>query len=120
MRSSTEGQDKFVKSGVQSRKASITATSPATSVKSDDERLLARIGYKQELRREFTKWSTISYVISILGVLGLVSATIGFPLAAGGPATAVWCWFIGPLMALCLASSGEGNRNSIQSPLLRL
>ncbi|KAL6240068.1 hypothetical protein BDW75DRAFT_2070 [Aspergillus navahoensis] len=71
----------------------------------DDELLLARIGYKQELRREFSKWSTISYAISILGVLGSVPATFGAPLAAGGPATAVWCWFLGSIMAFCIGSS---------------
>ncbi|KAL4992523.1 amino acid/polyamine transporter I [Aspergillus falconensis] len=71
----------------------------------DDELLLSRIGYKQELRREFSKWSTISYAISILGVLGSVPATFGAPLAAGGPATAVWCWFLGSIMAFCIGSS---------------
>ncbi|EEA20771.1 hypothetical protein EYB25_008257 [Talaromyces marneffei] len=71
----------------------------------DDERLLARIGYKQELRREFSRWSTVSYAISILGVLGSVPATFTFPLAAGGPAAVVWCWFIGSCMAMCVGSS---------------
>ncbi|PGH02922.1 hypothetical protein GX51_04378 [Blastomyces parvus] len=80
-------------------------SSPMATIQNDDERLLARIGYKQELRREFSKWSTISYAISILGVLGSVPATFGPPLAAGGPATAVWCWFIGSFMAMCIASS---------------
>ncbi|KAI9723696.1 MAG: hypothetical protein M1812_000996 [Candelaria pacifica] len=75
------------------------------TIQDDDERLLARIGYKQELRREFTKWSTVSYAISILGVLGSVPATFGSPISAGGPATAVWCWFIGSCMAMCIASS---------------
>ncbi|KAL4931217.1 amino acid permease [Aspergillus undulatus] len=75
------------------------------SIHDDDELLLARIGYKQELRREFSKWSTISYAISILGVLGSVPATFGAPLAAGGPATAVWCWFLGSIMAFCIGSS---------------
>lgn len=60
----------------------------------------------QELRREFTKWSTVSYAISILGVLGSVPATFNSPLSAGGPATAVWCWFVGSIMAMCIASSG--------------
>ncbi|KKK21206.1 amino acid permease [Aspergillus rambellii] len=76
-----------------------------TTIPNDDELLLARIGYRQELRREFSKWSTISYAISILGVLGSVPATFGAPLAAGGPATAVWCWFLGSIMALCIGSS---------------
>ena len=57
------------------------------------------------MRREFSKWSTVSYAISILGVLGSVPATFAPPLASGGPATAVWCWFIGSCMAMCIASS---------------
>ncbi|OJD24882.1 hypothetical protein ACJ73_03755 [Blastomyces percursus] len=81
------------------------AGSAMATIQDDDERLLARIGYKQELRREFSKWSTVSYAISILGVLGSVPATFGPPLAAGGPATAVWCWCIGSFMAMCIASS---------------
>ena len=48
----------------------------------------------------------MSYAISILGVLGSVPATIGSPLSSGGPATAVWAWFIGSVMAMCIASSG--------------
>ncbi|MCJ1398721.1 hypothetical protein MMC11_001922 [Xylographa trunciseda] len=82
-----------------------TADAMATILDSD-ERLLAQIGYRQEFRREFTRLSTISFAISILGVLGSVPATIGSPLMAGGPATAVWCWFFGSCMAMCIAGSG--------------
>ncbi|KAL1967561.1 hypothetical protein VTN77DRAFT_3076 [Rasamsonia byssochlamydoides] len=103
-------KDQPAKKGEDS-KTSIKGASGAGSapgmatIQDDDERLLARIGYKQELRREFSKWSTVSYAISILGVLGSVPATFESPLAAGGPATAVWCWFIGSCMAMCIASS---------------
>jgi amino acid transporter len=58
------------------------------------------------LQRHFSRWSTVSYAISILGVLGSVPATFGSPMASGGPATAVWAWFIGSVMAYCIASSG--------------
>lgn len=94
----------------------------SSSEDDDDARLLARIGYKQvclgprwrnfivdfsqELRREFTKWSTVSYAISILGVLGSQPATYGVPITVGGPATAVWAWFIGSVMAYIIATSG--------------
>ncbi|EKG17660.1 Amino acid/polyamine transporter I [Macrophomina phaseolina MS6] len=90
----------------ESVKAPIASTQRVmASIQNDDERLLARIGYNQELRREFNKWSTVSYAISILGVLGSVPATFGSPISAGGPATAVWAWFIGSVMAMCIASS---------------
>ncbi|MCJ1258781.1 hypothetical protein MMC24_006614 [Lignoscripta atroalba] len=88
-----------------SKGAEAGITRPMATIHDEDERLLARIGYKQELRREFTRWSTVSYAISILGVLGSVPATLGSPIMAGGPATAVWCWFIGSCMAMCIASS---------------
>ena len=58
------------------------------------------------LQRHFSQWSTVSYAISILGVLGSVPATFGVPMASGGPATCVWAWFIGSVMAYCIASSG--------------
>jgi len=57
----------------------------------------------------------VSYAISILGVLGSVPATFGIPIMAGGPATAVWCWFIGSCMAMCIASSGKHLRSRRRS-----
>ncbi|KAJ5033572.1 uncharacterized protein L3040_008684 [Drepanopeziza brunnea f. sp. 'multigermtubi'] len=74
-------------------------------VEDGDERLLNKIGYTQDLSRHFTKWSTLSYAISILGVLGSVPATFGSPLALGGPASSVWAWLFGSLMASCISSS---------------
>jgi len=46
----------------------------------------------------------VSYAISILGVLGSQPATYGIPISLGGPATAVWAWFIGSIMAYVIAS----------------
>ncbi|KAF2743922.1 amino acid transporter [Sporormia fimetaria CBS 119925] len=82
------------------RNANIMAT-----IENDDDRLLVRIGYTPVLHRHFSRWSTVSYAISILGVLGSVPATFGAPMGSGGPATAVWAWFIGSIMAYCIASS---------------
>ncbi|PQE07844.1 amino acid permease protein [Rutstroemia sp. NJR-2017a WRK4] len=75
------------------------------SIENDDERLLMRIGYTQDLRRHFSKWSTLSYAVSVLGVLGSVPATFGSPLSLGGPAASVWAWFIGSVMAQIISSS---------------
>ncbi|MCJ1462764.1 hypothetical protein MMC07_001367 [Pseudocyphellaria aurata] len=97
--SSTPAGAQFPKN-IESSEAPIIAL-----VQNDDERMLATIGYKQELRRQFTKWTLVSYAISILGVLGSVPATFGIPIMAGGPATAVWAWFIGSCMAECIALS---------------
>ncbi|KAE8448681.1 hypothetical protein EG329_008896 [Mollisiaceae sp. DMI_Dod_QoI] len=75
------------------------------TIQDDDERLLAQIGYTQDLSRHFTKWSTLSYAISVLGVLGSVPATFGSPLSLGGPAASVWAWFVGSVMASCISAS---------------
>ncbi|KUJ15073.1 amino acid transporter [Mollisia scopiformis] len=75
------------------------------TIQDDDERLLAQIGYTQDLTRHFTKWSTLSYAISVLGVLGSVPATFGSPLSLGGPAASVWAWFVGSVMASCISAS---------------
>jgi hypothetical protein len=94
------------------------------TIEDDDERLLNQIGYTQvrlpqnplriapslttlqDLSRHFSKWSTLSYAISVLGVLGSVPATFGIPLSLGGPAATIWAWFIGSLMASCISASG--------------
>ncbi|KAM3074045.1 polyamine transporter tpo5, variant 3 [Clarireedia jacksonii] len=60
---------------------------------------------KKDLRRHFSKWSTLSYAVSVLGVLGSVPATFGSPLSLGGPAASVWAWFIGSVMAQIISSS---------------
>ncbi|KAI9745855.1 MAG: hypothetical protein M1818_000536 [Claussenomyces sp. TS43310] len=75
------------------------------TIPDDDERLLAEIGYEQELSRHFTKYSTLSYAVSVLGVLGSVPATFGSPLEIGGPASAVWAWTIGSIMAQIISMS---------------
>lgn len=75
------------------------------TIEDDDERLLAQIGYAQDMSRHFTKWSTLSYAVSLLGVLGSVPATFGIPLSLGGPASSVWAWFLGSLTASCISAS---------------
>ncbi|KAF2012113.1 amino acid permease 2 [Aaosphaeria arxii CBS 175.79] len=90
--------------GIDGRNVPGHADTMAT-IENDDDRLLERIGYTPVLQRHFSRWSTVSYAISILGVLGSVPATFGSPMSSGGPATAVWAWFFGSIMAYCIASS---------------
>ncbi|KAH8665711.1 amino acid/polyamine transporter I [Tricladium varicosporioides] len=76
-----------------------------STIEDDDERLLAQIGYKQDMSRHFNQWSILSYAVSVLGVLGSQPATFGTPLSLGGPAAAVWAWLIGSIMASFTAAS---------------
>ena len=68
-----------------------------------EEAELAKLGYKQEFKREFSWFATFSFAFSISGLLATVCSTLedtnaqvtstfGFPLAAGGPPATVWCW----------------------------
>ncbi|CAL3969644.1 unnamed protein product [Diplocarpon coronariae] len=94
------------------------APPPMAPLGDEDERLLNQIGYTQDLTRHFTKWSTLSYAISVLGVLGSVPATFGSPLSLGGPASSVWAWFVGSLMASCISSSGRSSPVAlVEAPL---
>ncbi|GAA5827476.1 hypothetical protein JCM11251_003828 [Rhodosporidiobolus azoricus] len=72
---------------------------------SDEDDRLAALGYKAEFSREFTNLSTISFAFSIMGVASSVATTLNTPLLSGGPASVVWCWFIGSCMCFCLGTS---------------
>lgn len=61
----------------------------------DDDAELARMGYKSEFTREFTNLGTISFAFSIMGVCSSVTSTFDTPMLLGGPASVVWCWFMG-------------------------
>ncbi|KAL8292062.1 hypothetical protein RQP46_001528 [Phenoliferia psychrophenolica] len=77
----------------------------AASIDSDADDL-ARMGYKQEFKREFTNLSTISFAFSIMGLASSVATTLDTPLIyGGGPASVVWCWFLGSIMCFCLGMS---------------
>ncbi|KZT53837.1 APC amino acid permease [Calocera cornea HHB12733] len=70
----------------------------------EDEEL-ERLGYKQELKREFRSWSTISFATSIQGCVATIASTINTPLLLGGPATTIWAWFFGSFGGTALAIS---------------
>lgn len=59
----------------------------------------------QVFKREFGLWSAFSFALSISGLYGTVMTTYSYPLYAGGAASAVWCWLIAGIGAMCLALS---------------
>ncbi|GAA5924926.1 hypothetical protein JCM1841_005370 [Sporobolomyces salmonicolor] len=81
------------------------ARNAVSSIAASDEAVLARMGYKQEFKREFTNLSTISFAFSIMGVASSVVTTFNTPFSLGGPASVVWCWFLGTFMCFCLGTS---------------
>ncbi|KAI9646635.1 GABA-specific high-affinity permease [Ciborinia camelliae] len=55
--------------------------------------LLAKMGYKQELRRNFTMIEIFGIAFSIMGLLPSIASTLSFSVPAG-PAGMVWGWFL--------------------------
>ncbi|KAK7716926.1 GABA-specific high-affinity permease [Diaporthe eres] len=58
-----------------------------------DAELLAKMGYKQELKRNFSTLEVFGIAFSIMGLLPSIASTLAFSLPAG-PAGMVWSWFL--------------------------
>lgn len=66
---------------------------------------LGELGYKPELKREFTYFSAFSFAVSVSGLFGTIATTFTYPLMAGDSACVVWAWAIGGVGCLCIAYS---------------
>ncbi|KAF2087162.1 gaba permease [Saccharata proteae CBS 121410] len=66
---------------------------PAEGLASEeDAAVLAKLGYKQELRRNFTMIEVFGIAFSIMGLLPSIASVLTYSLPAG-PAGMVWGWF---------------------------
>ncbi|KAM6496771.1 amino acid transporter [Amanita muscaria] len=71
----------------------------------EDDVLLARLGYKGEFQRAFSRMETIAFAFSIMGGCSSVTGTYFFPLIAGGHVGMVFGWLIPSVFVLCVAMS---------------
>ncbi|AOW00206.1 YALI0A03135p [Yarrowia lipolytica CLIB122] len=67
-----------------------------------DNQVLADIGYKPELKRNFSKLQMFGIAFSIMGLLPSIATTLSYTLPAG-PYGMVWGWFV---CAFCVMSVG--------------
>jgi len=63
-------------------------------VRMDDEAELARMGYKQELKRDLTLLHNFGVSFSIISVITGIPSLFLFGLTTGGPAVMVWGWVV--------------------------
>ena len=56
-------------------------------------------------KREFGYLASFSFAVSISGLFATVTTTFAYPLTAGGPASAIWCWLISGAGCMCIALS---------------
>ena len=64
---------------------------------SEDERMLAKLGYKQELSRSWSGFSNFAISFSIISILAGCFTTFGQAWNNGGPIAISWGW---PLISL--------------------
>jgi amino acid transporter len=73
----------------------------------EDERLLARLGYKQELMRSWSGFSNFAISFSIISILAGCFTSFGLGWNNGGPAAIAWGWPIVSvfilIIGLCLS-----------------
>ncbi|KAJ7683253.1 amino acid/polyamine transporter I [Mycena rosella] len=58
-----------------------------------DEDLLARLGYKQEFKRDFSRMELFGLSFTIVGVVQSIAAVLLFSIPYGGLVGMVWGWF---------------------------
>ncbi|KAL6720485.1 GABA-specific high-affinity permease [Lecanora helva] len=75
------------------RNASVTSAPYHNLASEDDAADLAKLGYKQELRRNFTMIEIFGIAFSIMGLLPSIASTLAYSIPAG-PVGMVWGWFI--------------------------
>ncbi|GFF27630.1 GABA-specific permease [Aspergillus udagawae] len=63
----------------------------------DDTQLLAELGYKQELRRQYSTLEIFAVAFSIMGLVPSIASTLAFSLPAG-PVGMVWGWFTASIL----------------------
>ncbi|HET8599766.1 MAG TPA: amino acid permease [Segeticoccus sp.] len=69
----------------------------------DDARLLAEMGYKQELHRGMSAFSNFAVSFSIISILAGCITSYGIALNSGGPSTIVLGWLIVGVFVACVA-----------------
>lgn len=76
----------------------------------DDAERLAAIGYKPELKRNFSMVQVFGIAFSIMGLLPSIATTLAFSLPAG-PYGMVWGWFVasGCIFTVALAMAELGS-----------
>ncbi|MEU5127176.1 amino acid permease [Streptomyces mobaraensis] len=71
----------------------------------DDERVLAELGYTQQLHRRMSAFGNFSASLSVISIMSGTLLLLGYGLNSGGPAVVVWGWLaVGPPV-LCLAAA---------------
>ncbi|KAI9568298.1 amino acid/polyamine transporter I [Boletus coccyginus] len=75
---------------------------PVHAVKESDEAVLARLGYKQEFKREFKPIDVFGIAFSIIGLLPSIASVLSSSALNGGAVSMVWGWAFGSCFIMCI------------------
>ncbi|KAJ7635804.1 amino acid/polyamine transporter I [Mycena polygramma] len=69
----------------------------------DDTTLLGRLGYKQELKREFTTLEMFGFGFSMSCIVPSIASVLFYSLPNGGPSAMVWGWATSSVFIMFIA-----------------
>jgi len=76
-----------------------------STVISADDQLLASLGYRAELKREFSYFTVFGQSFGAMGIAPAIAESIVFSLGSGGSVGMVWTYLIGCLLLIPVACS---------------
>lgn len=79
----------------------------STTVISADDRLLATLGYRAELKREFSYLTVFGQSFGAMGIAPAIAESIIFSLGSAGTVGMVWTYFVGCILLVCLLDQEE-------------
>ncbi|KAL2421270.1 Choline transport protein [Exophiala dermatitidis] len=89
---------------MEGRRRSSRTPHRRTSVQ-EDAAVLAHLGVKQELKRNFSLFSMLGLAFAILNSWTALGASMSLALPSGGPDAVIWGLIVAGICNLCLASS---------------
>jgi amino acid permease len=100
MSSSTTRDEKIGKA-----KAAMGMEEGTTSVVNSDDELLATLGYRAELKREFSYLTVFGQSFGAMGIAPAIAESIIFSLGSGGSVGMVWTYLVGCILLIPVALS---------------
>ncbi|KAK0433997.1 amino acid/polyamine transporter I [Armillaria borealis] len=70
---------------------------------SSDETVLADLGYRQEFKRDFSRFELFGLSFSIMGIVQSIASILFYSIPYGGPVSMVWGWLAGSVFIICIA-----------------
>ncbi|KAG7452001.1 amino acid transporter [Guyanagaster necrorhizus] len=68
-----------------------------------DETVLADLGYRQEFKRDFSRFELFGLSFSIIGIVQSIASILSYSIPYGGPVSMVWGWLSGCAFIICIA-----------------